>query len=360
MGTSHKKGWRYLIPNLSSGNLQTVSGADIGALMEQASAPSFRFYFLLVLSGAIATFGLLSNSAPAIIGAMIIAPLMSPIISLAHALVIAAYGQMLRSLFTIATGVAMVVGLSFLLATWFGISIAGSELISRTQPTLLDLGIAIASGAAAAYAYSRSDVLNSIAGVAVAVALVPPLAVVGVGLTLGSIDGPELHHSLKEAGLDGGTISISQGAFLLFIINLFAIVLSAGVIMICQRYGSLRKGITGLGVTAAILLMLLEPLEESFHKIYVESQARKIANELVRTNLDLRDSHGWAVTVHVRYIGEQLNIFVKSVIPREDVQNEKKLLQKLQKSLSEELEEPVVIQATTIPVDLNEFRFGPE
>ena len=56
--------------------------------------------------------------------------------------------------------------------------------------------------------------MNSIAGVAVAVALVPPLAVVGVGLTVGPVDGSELHHSLKEAGLDADSISISRGAFL--------------------------------------------------------------------------------------------------------------------------------------------------
>ena len=168
--------------------------------------------------------------------------------SLAHGLVIARYARIIRSLLTILAGVLVVVGLSYSVTEQVGIAIAGSEILSRTQPTLLDLGVAIAAGAAAAFAYSRSSVMNSIAGVAIAVALVPPLAVVGIGLAIGHTPNTDLQYSLKEAGLDVKVESIAQGAFLLFMTNLVAIVVSAGIVMISQGYGSVKRGLFGVWI----------------------------------------------------------------------------------------------------------------
>ena len=212
--------------------------SEIDDMMRRSSIPSFGYFFLIVMSGSIATFGLLSNSAPAIIGAMIIAPLMGPIISLAHGLVIARYARIIRSLLTILAGILVVVGLSYSVTELVGISIAGSEILSRTQPTTLDLGVAIAAGAAAAFAYSRSSVMNSIAGVAIAVALVPPLAVVGIGLAIDpATTNTDLDYALRAGGLSADPGTIAGGAFLLFLTNLIAIVASAGIVMIAQGYG---------------------------------------------------------------------------------------------------------------------------
>jgi len=327
-------------------------------MMRRSSIPSFGYFFLLVMSGSIATFGLLSNSAPAIIGAMIIAPLMAPIMSLAHGLAIARYARITRSLLTILSGIAVVVGLSYFITELVGIGIAGSEILSRTQPTLLDLGVAIAAGAAAAFAYSRSSVMNSIAGVAIAVALVPPLAVVGIGLAMGQLPSTYLDYSLREAGLDVKVESIARGAFLLFLTNLVAIVVSAGIVMICQGYGSIKRGLIGLAAMSGLMLLLLKPLEESLYEIYIESELLKIAGELVRSDPDLSPPRSWVESIRVRYIDDQLYIFVRAIIPKDDIKSTKSMLARLQRKLSTQLGRSVRIRMIVIPIDLEIISVG--
>ena len=177
---------------------------DLDEIMVGASIPSFGFYFMLLLSAVIATFGLLSNSAPAIIGAMIIAPLMAPIVSLAYSINIFDWKLARRSILTVITGVLLVIIFSYLSTHFIGLRIAGSEILSRTSPTLLDLGVAMAAGAAAAFSYTRKSIINSIAGVAIAVALVPPLAVTGIGLAYGRLATSEVGLSMTELGLYSG------------------------------------------------------------------------------------------------------------------------------------------------------------
>ena len=94
--------------------------------------------------------GLLADSAPTIIGAMIIAPLMSPIMSLAYGLAILNRQLISLSIITIAAGTILVVAIAFISISVFGMRVTGSEILSRTSPTLLDLGVAFAAGGAAA------------------------------------------------------------------------------------------------------------------------------------------------------------------------------------------------------------------
>ena len=353
-----KFGWRRLAADWRPYIEQTVSRSDMDNMMRQSSIPSFGYFFLLVMSCLIATFGLLSNSAPAIIGAMIIAPLMAPIMSMAHGLVIARYARIIRSFLTILAGVIVVIALSYFVTELVGIGIASSEIISRTQPTLLDLGVAIAAGASAAFAYSRSSVMNSIAGVAIAVALVPPLAVVGIGLSIDQPPNIYLDHSLKETGVNVKADSIAKGAFLLFLTNLVAIIISAGVVMICQGYGSLKRGSCGLLVMSGFMLAMLEPLGDSLHRIYIESQVRKITGELVRDVPKLSPPRGWLESMHVRYVGELPYIFVRYVTPRDQVEDLKAILVELQREVSSQIGESVQIRMTTVPVDIEAISIG--
>ena len=102
-----------------------------------------NFFILLALATAIATLGLLSNSAATIIGAMIIAPLMIPIMSLAFSLVILNFRLASYSLVKLVLGVILTVLIAFLSTEIIGFKIPGSEILARTEPTLLDLGVAI-------------------------------------------------------------------------------------------------------------------------------------------------------------------------------------------------------------------------
>ena len=240
-----------------------VPAPDLASQMKQASIPSFSFFFMMAIATAIATLGLIANSAPAIIGAMIVAPLMNPIMSLSYGLVtfrwLVTFDKRLViwSILTIIAGVILVVSLAYLTTLLFGLRITGSEILSRTSPTVIDLAVAMAAGGAAAFAQTRRSILSSIAGVAIAVALVPPLAVSGIGLALGRKATAEVGLSLSEFGLFSGGTDIAFGAFLLFLTNLVGIVIVAILVFVLQRYGEWKKALLSLFIFLGLSMLLI-------------------------------------------------------------------------------------------------------
>ncbi len=174
-----------------------------------------RFSVLLGLSVVIASFGILEDSTAVVIGGMLIAPLMTPVLGIAAATVMAWPRRLGTAVVQVAVASAGAIALAWLVALTtpdgvYALVLPG-ELVSRTEPTLLDLGIAIAAGAAGAYVLVHKESVSALPGVAVAVALVPPLAVVGISLGFANYD---------DAG----------GAMLLYITNLAGIVLAAMVV----------------------------------------------------------------------------------------------------------------------------------
>ncbi len=147
-----------------------------------------RFVTLLLLSTVIAAYGVLDDSVAVIIGAMIVAPLMTPILAVALSAITGDSRNIGRSLAVVAGGTVLVIGFSWLLS----LAVPGVFLISRNEsiasrvsPQLIDMVVALAAGAAGAFATSRDDVSDALPGVAIAVSLVPPLAVTGVCLAAG-------------------------------------------------------------------------------------------------------------------------------------------------------------------------------
>lgn len=211
------------------------------------------YLILIIGSCAIATFGLLSNSTAVIIGAMIIAPLMLPIRGLAFG---ALEGNLLlfrRGLVSVAVGTLLAVGLAWALGRMVGLTSFGSEVLSRSQPTLLDLGIAVAAGGISGYAKVQPKVSGSLAGTAIAVALMPPICVIGLGLSQGN------------SGL-------SLGAILLYLTNLLGITLSCMLTYLLAGYTPLRKARRALGWTIGLTAILLVPLGFSFAQLIRQSQ----------------------------------------------------------------------------------------
>jgi uncharacterized hydrophobic protein (TIGR00271 family) len=140
-----------------------------------------QFGVLLVLATIIATLGVLSDSTATVIGAMIIAPLMTPIMATAEALVTGRMGRASRSLLLVAVGVLSVIGLSWLMGTVYTGVISfdsHSPILGRISPRMIDLIATLASGAAGAFCMSREDISDSLPGVAISISLVPPLCVV--------------------------------------------------------------------------------------------------------------------------------------------------------------------------------------
>ncbi len=174
-----------------------------------------RFAFLLALSVAIAVMGLTAGSTAVVIGAMLIAPLMTPVMSFAGALVLGWTSRLVRSAAIVAVGSIGAVALAWLVARLLPAHELTSEVLSRTTPDIRDLAVALLAGAAGAYAISRQDLSAALPGVAVAVALVPPLATIGVVLEAGRSD-------------------YAEGAALLYCANLAAIVLAGAAIFLAN------------------------------------------------------------------------------------------------------------------------------
>ncbi|MCA9934303.1 MAG: TIGR00341 family protein [Ardenticatenaceae bacterium] len=155
--------------------------------IRRSARPSTDFFVLIALSAMIAALGLLVNSPAVVIGAMLVAPLMSPIVGSGMAIVLGDARFLRLSLGAVIRGVLLAI-LVGAMAGLLGIGDAPTaEILARTQPTLLDLAIALFSGMAGAYALCHSDAAGALPGVAIAAALVPPLAAVGISLTTGEI-----------------------------------------------------------------------------------------------------------------------------------------------------------------------------
>jgi uncharacterized hydrophobic protein (TIGR00271 family) len=213
-----------------------------------------RFSVLIVLSAAIAAFGLLASSAAVVIGAMLVAPLMTPITAAAAATVTARNPRLWRALAVVAWGTALAIAVGWFVALIASGSVVDlrelpAEVRARTFPTLLDLGVAVAAGGAAGYILPRRSTSGALPGVGIAVALVPPLATVGITMQLG----------LGEQ---------SWNAFLLFVTNLAAIIFAAGVALVLtgfrpSQFQGTRALRTRMVITLLTVIVVAVPL--TFH-----------------------------------------------------------------------------------------------
>lgn len=299
-------------------NLETkVPRTELYEKRIASSKPSLGFFVLLVCSAVIATLGLISNSTAVVIGAMIVAPLMDPILSLAFGLAESdgkLDGKLIRrSAVTVTFGVAAVVGTASLLSLMLGISNVQSEIIGRTSPNLIDLGIAVAAAVAGSFSMTRERLSNSIAGVAIAVALVPPLCVSGIGLTLGS----DMTAVFGRGTVAGLTNQIAEGSFLLFLANLTGIAVASLLVFLIQRYGSVSRCWRNLVVWMGLLGLLCIPLGSSLHDFsvrqYLEAEFGKIkAGQIKRLKVAEKNPRLWS-RVRLLYSNVRVNDNVASV-----------------------------------------------
>lgn len=188
-----------------------------------------RFFVLVGLSTVIAAYGVVVDSTATVIGAMIVAPLMTPIMAISLSVVTGDGQNIARSTLIVAVGAATVTGFSLLLAAALPgqLSVTGNaQVTARVAPKVIDLIIALAAGAAGAFATGREDVSDALPGVAIAVSLVPPLSVVGVCI------------SARE-------MRMAWGALLLFFTNFLAIVAAGLIVFAIMGYGSAAMGERG-------------------------------------------------------------------------------------------------------------------
>jgi uncharacterized hydrophobic protein (TIGR00271 family) len=247
----------------------SVASSDIVRMRDQVffegpqiSRRLSRFWMLLVLAAVIATAGVIGDSTATVIGAMIVAPLMTPILGIVVAIVLGQRANLARSVAMVVGGAAVVVAVAWLMGTVISLPVneaTNSQVAIRVHPRLIDLVAALATGAVGAFALARSDISDTLPGVAIAISLVPPLAV--VGLTL-------------EAGEPGQ----ATGALLLFATNVAAILATGVVVM--AIYGVHRHVVASdgfrrrnaIGVVVAFVAVVVVPLAASTAVIATDAQ----------------------------------------------------------------------------------------
>ena len=247
---------------------------EIIEYIRKASTPGFDYFFLVILSGGIATIGLINDSPAVIIGAMLVAPLMSPILGVGLGS-ITGDGLLTRdSAASLIRGALLSILLSILI-TLFNIYLPfvpslieiPGEILARTQPTPNDLMIALAGGLAAAYSLSQPHLSAALPGVAIATALMPPLSTIGIGMALGRWE-------------------IAGGAALLFLTNAVTIAFAAiliffleGFVPVFQRKNN--KLPKSLVITGLLTGLLLIPLTIVGVTLVSNAQENRMINNII-------------------------------------------------------------------------------
>ncbi len=235
--------------------------ATLFSTLREEAQLGWTFAILLVLSTVLATLGLFINSASVIIGAMLLAPLMQPIVGLSMGVLRRDTGLLKRGALSIGVGVGLVLTSAMTIAWLVPMHELGSEMAARLSPTILDLLVAIASGVAAAYAKNNPDISGSLVGVAIAVALVPPLSVAGIGI-------------------GWGDWAMFANAMLLFVTNLAGIVLAASLTFLILGFSPLRIAKRGIILWAGVVVLIAIPLYRSFDQMRTQSDIRQTLSQL--------------------------------------------------------------------------------
>lgn len=229
-----------------------------------------KFFILLILSSGIATYGLLGDSVAVIIGAMIIAPLMLPIMGLAYSISAGDIKAMKSSLLLSLGGIIAAIAVGFFLTLplngTFQVQNINQVMI-RTSPGIIDLLAALITGFAGAFAMSRSDVSDTLPGVAIAISLVPPLA--NVGILLATFN-----------------YSLAMGSLLLFMTNYFAILITGAAlfgIMGYSRVTLLEKSSNaqrnGIILVLISLIVIAVPLGYNGYNVFTDNSVTQTMND---------------------------------------------------------------------------------
>ena len=340
LAVAHSPGrimWRWIRdgPKAQAGEWQWLQDKPVplGALnrkLWRASNPTLNYNVLIAVSAIISTVGLLAGSTATIIGAMIVAPLMGPISGMAFAMSVGNRRLLKHSSLALFIGVVVTVSVAYIIAMLSGLHSLNEEILARVRPTLLDLIVALAAGAAGAFAKAKHQVADALPGVAIAVALAPPLCVVGIGLAMQSR-------------------IVAQGSTLLFLTNLAGILLSGMLVFVWQEYGSFKKARQGLILAGASLIILGLPLGFSLRELIIEAKARNLVNILVRRQtLTFGDTNIRTLRVDMQE-NKGLNVKLEVAAPQGTItQKQVKLVRNF---LEQRLERSISLDVRVIPVE---------
>ena len=234
---------------------------ELQAELVEESRLSLNYLVLCVGSAGIATFGLIANNAAVIVGAMIVAPLMSPIRGLAFGILSQNNRLTKYALRSVFLGAFIGLFVSYALAAPIRVPVLGSEILARSRPNVLDLVVAFLSGAIAIYARVRPKLADSLAGVAIAVALMPPLCVAGIGLA-------------EQEFL------VTRGALGLYVTNLVGISLACMIVLMLMGQRSQQRQVLSSSRVWGTLLLLIGIIVAGFSPL-LERRTQFVRQEVL-------------------------------------------------------------------------------
>lgn len=302
-------------------SIWVAGGVDHDAVLLQISEDSGwsgRYAFLIVISAAISLLGLLMPSVAVLIGAMLLSPLMMPIIGMGFGIATLDFREMRRAAIALGAGSAIAVLLSIVLVTISPIQTITSEIAGRTQPTLFDLLVALLSAIAGAYALIRGRG-GTVVGVAIAIALMPPLVVVGFGIATWNW-------------------TVFSGSLLLFLTNAITIALTAALVARVYGFGShLSRHHTGwqLVLFVAAVGLLSIPLGAALRQIAFQA----VAQRQVRDAIQGRFPSGSRLSqLDIDYGTAPIRVRAVMLTPRLDGQADRFLADEIQRQLAQRVD----------------------
>ncbi|MGC9399641.1 MAG: DUF389 domain-containing protein [Anaerolineae bacterium] len=332
LGTLQRQVWTRLLGVLPT--LTAREQAEAYRTVRRGARPRVDFWVMIALASALAGLGLLLDSPAVIIGAMLVAPLMNAILGIGLSVVMGDLQFLLRSFSTTLRGALVSVLMGFLVTLIVPGAKPTGEMLARANPALLDLAVALVAGAAAAYATCRPDVSAALAGVAIAAALAPPLANVGIGLAMQRWE-------------------IAWGAALLFVTNLVAISASGALIFLwlgfqprpgdIDRTLVLRRGAWGILVLLLMISVLLTTLTVSSRQeaqLHQDIQAA-LETELRHLNAEIID---WSFNGRSADDALQIDATIRVMQPLDYTQ-----ARYLQERIAARLERPVALSLGMVP-----------
>lgn len=299
--------------------------------IRESAEGDFDFYVLLISAAIIITLGLIINSSSVVIGGMLLAPLVWPILALSLGIIKGRSKLLQESSYTLLKSTILI----FVIAVFLGLiapdyALKGSEFLSRTTPTIFELFIALAAGFVGAFAITYPKIGSALAGVAMAAALVPPVAVMGVSIS---------HGNLGMAG----------GAFLLYMSNLIAIIFSSSALFALSRFKGpstelgQEKRKSGIRWATIFLFVLTIPLLLITSRAIIEKKQQTIVSKIVSAQLS-------EAVVDNLSIDDKKEIIVVNITIQYSGDLENKEVAELKNMLSQAMKKTVVLRITVVPI----------
>jgi len=307
--------------------VDTVDQRQVMERIAEDSGWSGRYAFMTTMSAGIAVLGLLLSSPAVVIGAMLISPLMGPILGLGFSVALFDYTAARRSLIALLIGSFAAIVFTALIVLASPLKAPTAEILARTRPNLFDLLVALFAALAGTFAIIRGRG-ETIVGVAIATALMPPLAVVGFGLATWNMP-------------------VLGGSLALFVTNLMTIALAATVMARFYGFGHYLSGQQGWTQTIVLTLVFLSmsvPLGFSLNRIARET----VTASQVRAFLAKRYGDSARVTqLDIAFDRDPISVQSVVIAPRGAPRD----TAKIQADLAERLGQPVKLQVDLVLLD---------